>query len=114
MNKGTIILIPFPFADFSTTKVRPALCLTDPIAPFDQIVIAFISSNTDKDIVETEILLDPNEEWFYKTGLKVKSILKLHKLVTIEKASINKMLGEIPDSMFNDINAKLKLLFKID
>ena len=23
MNKGTIILVPFPFADFSVIKVRP-------------------------------------------------------------------------------------------
>lgn len=113
MNKGTIILVPFPFADFSTLKVRPALCLTDTIAPHNQIAIAFISSNVNTEIGETEILLDNSNKWFIQTGLKVKSVLKLHKLVTIETASIKYKLGRIPDSIHSDINEKLKLLFKI-
>ncbi len=29
MMRGKIVLLPFPFDDFSATKVRPALCLTD-------------------------------------------------------------------------------------
>jgi len=28
MIKNAIILVPFPFDDFSASKVRPALCLT--------------------------------------------------------------------------------------
>jgi mRNA interferase MazF len=31
MTKGKIVLVPFPFDDLTADKVRPALCLTDPI-----------------------------------------------------------------------------------
>jgi hypothetical protein len=31
MTKGKVVLVPFPFDDLSTTKVRPAVCLTEPI-----------------------------------------------------------------------------------
>ncbi len=31
MTKGKVVLGPFPFDDLSTAKVRPAVCLTEPI-----------------------------------------------------------------------------------
>jgi len=31
MTKGKVVLVPFPFDDLSATKVRPAVCLTNPI-----------------------------------------------------------------------------------
>ena len=33
MTKGKIVFVPFPFDDLSSTKVRPAVCLTNPIGP---------------------------------------------------------------------------------
>jgi len=33
MTRGKVVLVPFPFDNLSTTKVRPAVCLTDPIGP---------------------------------------------------------------------------------
>ena len=33
MLKHKVVLVPFPFDDISTNKVRPAVCLTDPIGP---------------------------------------------------------------------------------
>jgi mRNA interferase MazF len=33
MAKGTVVLVPFPFDDLSATKVRPAVCLSDPVVP---------------------------------------------------------------------------------
>ena len=37
MIKHSIVLVPFPFDDFSTSKVRPALCLTTEIGQFNHI-----------------------------------------------------------------------------
>ena len=33
MARGKVVLVPFPFDDLSTAKVRPVVCLTDPIGP---------------------------------------------------------------------------------
>lgn len=41
-----IVLVPFPFDDLSSTKVRPAVCLTDAIGPHQHVVLAFITSRT--------------------------------------------------------------------
>lgn len=31
MMKGKVVLVPFPFDDLSANKVRPAVCLTNPV-----------------------------------------------------------------------------------
>jgi mRNA interferase MazF len=41
MNKGDIILIPFPFTDLTGVKTRPALVL---VSKSEDLTVAFISS----------------------------------------------------------------------
>ncbi len=46
--KYKIVLTAYPFDDLTTIKVRPALCLTEPISNYNHTVMAFISSQIDK------------------------------------------------------------------
>jgi hypothetical protein len=50
MVKGKVVLLPFPFNDFSSLKVRPAVCLTDPVGQHRQVVVAFITSKVPADL----------------------------------------------------------------
>jgi len=50
MIKNSIVLVPFPFDDFSVSKVRLALCLTSDIGKYKQVIIAFISSKIPDDL----------------------------------------------------------------
>ena len=43
MVKGKIVLVSFPFDDFSEEKIRPVLCLTEYIGPHKHILVAFIT-----------------------------------------------------------------------
>ena len=38
--KGKIVLIQFPFDDLSSSKVRPAYCLTNTIGAYQHIIFA--------------------------------------------------------------------------
>lgn len=42
MIKNKIVLVPFPFDDFTYLKVRPALCLSNEIGKYEHVVIAFV------------------------------------------------------------------------
>ena len=53
MIKNAIVLVPFPFDDFSFSKVRPALCLTSAIGKYEHIIIAFISSKIAEEQIES-------------------------------------------------------------
>ena len=57
MIKNTIVLVPFPFDDFSVTKVRPALCLTNEIGKYNHVIIAFISSKIPDDLIESDNII---------------------------------------------------------
>jgi mRNA interferase MazF len=88
MIKYQIVLVPFPFDDFSGTKVRPAICLTEEIGFYKHVVIAFISSQVPVHLELTELLLEKRDSDFLMTGLVVDSVVKLHRMVTIPKSLI--------------------------
>ncbi len=44
MTKHKVVLVRLPFDDLSSTKVRPAVCLTEPIGPLQHLILAFVSS----------------------------------------------------------------------
>ena len=114
MTKGKVVLIPFPFDDLSSTKVRPAVCLTDPIGPHRHVVFAFISSHPPVDLLETDLPLDSTQEDFPSTGLRVYSVLRLHRLMTVSTSLFQRELGELSPRIQGEVNNRLKKLFGLD
>ena len=111
MIKNNIVLVPFPFDDFSESKVRPALCLTSEIGKYHHVIIAFISSKIPDDLIDSDIIIKKQSEKSLGTGLMVDSVIRLHKMVTIPKSIIRRKLGEIDKSVEKEIKEKLKQLF---
>ena len=111
MTKGRVVLVPFPFDDMTASKVRPAVCLTDPIGPYRHIVVAFVSSQVPVDIVATDVLLNPQREDFGATGLRVASVLRLHRVVTLTTALIHRELGKLSQAWQQEVDQKLAVLF---
>ncbi len=111
MVKGRVVLIPFPFDDLSSSKVRPAVCLTDPMGPHQHIVLAFITSRIPDDLLETDLVLDYSGSDFFVTGLRVTSTLRLHRLMTVTTSLIQRELGELSVSMQAETAKKLRKLF---
>ncbi len=95
MIKNSIVLVPFPFDDYSNSKVRPALCLTSEIGKFHHIIIAFISSKMPDDLIESDLIIEKDSPQWIGTGLISFSIIRLHKMVTIPKSLIKRKLGTI-------------------
>jgi len=68
MIKGSIILVPFPFDDFSNLKLRPALCLTNEIGKHRLIIVAFISSQLGQNLLDSDIPIVFGSENWNSTG----------------------------------------------
>ena len=111
MTKGRIVLVPFPFDNMTASKVRPALCLTDPIGPHRHVVVAFISSQMPANIATTDVVLHSQQQDFGATGLRVASVLRLHRLVTLTTALIRRDLGKLSQAWQDEVDQKLALLF---
>ncbi len=113
MYSQSIVLVPFPFDDFSNSKVRPALCLTGEISKYNQVVIAFISSKISDDVIDSDIIIKKNSDNWMGTGLTVDSVIRLHKIVTIPTSLIKRRLGKVNSSTATEIKAKIKRLFDL-
>jgi mRNA interferase MazF len=111
MTKNSIVLVPFPFDDFSELKVRPALCLTNEIGKHSHVIIAFISSKIPDDLIESDIIIEKESENFKGTGLSIDSVIRLHKIVTIPKSLIRRKLGGINKSIEAITKSKIIQIF---
>lgn len=113
LMKFKIVLIDFPFDDFSESKLRPALCLTNPISEHNQIVLALITSNLHNANEITDVIIEKDQADFQATGLKVSSVIKIHRLLTTTDKIIRKIIGDLPESYYSEIYEKIKRLFGI-
>ena len=84
---GEVVLIAFPYAGGTQTKVRPALVVLD---------------TGDADIVVARITTRPGGTPYDVTladwqgaGLNAPSTVRLHKLATLEKALVQRLLGRL-------------------
>lgn len=107
MTKGKIFLVPFPYDDLSTTKLRPAVCLSNPIGSRRHVILAYLTSRIPTALLDTDILLDNNHPDFITSGLRIASILRLHQLVTVSTVVIQRELGELSLHTQAEISEKL-------
>ena len=61
MKIGDIVLIPFPFAELTNIKVRPAVVLTQTEDKYKDIVVSAISSVVPDKISKRELILSPDK-----------------------------------------------------
>lgn len=108
-----IVLVPFPFDDLESVKVRPAVCLTTTIGTYKHVVIAFITSQISKATEISDLTLLATDTDFEKTGLKASSVIRLHRLTTVPESLIIRLLGELPYNYQIDLEKKLKNLFQL-
>ena len=113
LTRGKIFLVPFPFDDLSATKLRPAVCLTEPIGVNRHIVVAFITSREVSDLLPTDIALPTNHPDFRATGLRVNSVLRLHRLMTLSTKIIQRELGQLSLALEQEVADKLGILFSL-
>lgn len=111
VTKGKVVLVPFPFDDLSAEKVRPGVCLTEPIGLYRHVVLAFITSQIPPELLESDLVLDPSHKDFVRTGLRVPSVLRLHRLMTVTTALIQRELGELSPDLQIAVQSRLRQLF---
>lgn len=87
---GSIVLTRFPFTNLSGGKVRPALVISRDNARRSDIVLAFITSKPLAATLPDAMPIDPTAE----NGLKVASVVRFDKIVTLETHVIAGKLGD--------------------
>ena len=108
LQRGDIVLVPFPFTDLSTEKLRPAVIVSVDHQKTD-VIIAFISSVVSPgELSETDYLLRQDNTDFAQTGLKKASNFRMSKLLTIERSKIIRRLGRVSPAIQKELDIRLR------
>jgi len=106
MKKGDIVLIPFPFADLSGNKNRPAVILID---SENDVTVCFITTQL-KWRSDYDFYLEPTD----LNGLKKTSLIRLNKVATIDKRLVLGKLGRISVPEMKLLNKNLIKILKLE
>lgn len=104
---GTIVLIPFPFTDLSSTKLRPALIISKTNQKNQDIIVVFITSKISEKQELAHFILKTSDKHFSLTGLKTDSLFRFDKIATLNKKLILGELGVIDKNLIK----KMRLAF---
>lgn len=108
-----LVSVVFPFADDADKgKPRPGFVISPPFGKHNQVIIAYITATLDEQL-ETDILLDPSKSYFSTTGLKQKSMLKLHRLGTFQPSALKEGQGALPTELIPQLKKRLMKVFQL-
>lgn len=105
MNQGDLVLIPFPFTNLTGNKLRPALILAE---LGDDVTLAFTSSKLGWEGPD-DVVIKPSET----NGLRVESVIRIHKIATLHKDLIEGRLGSITKFQLETVKTGLRNVFDL-
>ncbi|MBD2345190.1 type II toxin-antitoxin system PemK/MazF family toxin [Anabaena subtropica] len=112
LQKGDVVLVPFPFTDLTGTKLRPGLVLWVDSAGND-ITVCFISSQNTNNLSPEEFVLEQSDTEFSGTGLKVISKVRVTRLVTLERRLITRRIGKLGANHIQHLNLLMLQAFQL-
>ena len=112
LKKGDIVLVPFPFTDLSTSKLRPAVVLWVDSSGID-VTVCFISSQNVTSINREEFVIETTDPEFLQTGLKITSKIRVSRVVTIESSLITRRLGKLGTNLLQNLDNCLRNTFQL-
>jgi mRNA interferase MazF len=100
---GEVVLVAFPFTDRVGTKRRPALILLD--TGDEDVMVARVTGQATQAGFDVAL-----GEW-QQAGLRLPSVVRPHKVATIEKRLVVSRLGRLTEEDWARVRAKLHLLW---
>ena len=106
MKTGDIVLIPFPFAELTHKKVRPAVVIGQTKDRHKDLIVSAISSIVPKKTTVNEIIINPTNT----NNLRTKSVIKIDRIVTLKREDMIAKLGELSEKELKTFKNKFKKL----
>ncbi|HMB46231.1 MAG TPA: type II toxin-antitoxin system PemK/MazF family toxin [Candidatus Methanoperedens sp.] len=99
--KGDVVVLPFPFSDFSLSKRRPALVIAE--LKGDDVILCLITSQKVKD--ENAIPIDEND--FEQGSLRKSSHIRPNRIFTVDSNIIFYSAGHLKKKRIDDVIEKV-------
>ena len=103
--KGDVVVVPFPFSDFSALKKRPAIIVA--ILQGDDVICCQITSEARFDSYSINL----NNNDFKNGSLQVASRIRPNRIFTVDKSIISYKAGTLKEKKIKEIEAVLVEIF---
>ena len=94
LSRGDVVLTRFPFTDLTGSRLRPAVVVSQGQIGQD-VVLAAISSVVRGSLAPTDCPVEMTHPEFAMTGLRVTSVIRMHKLAAVERSVVARRLGRL-------------------
>ncbi|HEY7315404.1 MAG TPA: type II toxin-antitoxin system PemK/MazF family toxin [Gemmataceae bacterium] len=107
---GDVVLVDFPYTRGAGSKVRPALVVQNDRDNVRLVntIIAQITGTTHRALEPTQVLIDLNTSEGQQSSLRFDSVVNCVNLVTLDKTTILRRLGNLPDLLMRKVNEALR------
>ena len=115
MNRGDVVLVPFPFQDRPGEKIRPALVVQSDAENqrLANTILAMITGNLDDTGQPTTVLVDPTTPAGAGSGLRGPSLVKCYNLATVRQRRVLQVIGHLSDALMQMVNQALKAALEL-
>lgn len=108
-ERGTVVLVPFPFTDLSGSKRRPALVVSSEGFHDEDLILCAITSRVPQRLSEREILLEAGD--MVEEQLPKRSVIKPGKLFTMHRNLIASRYGTVKQYKLLEVLQTLRKIF---
>ena len=111
MRRWDVVLLAYPFDDWSGAKVRPAIVVSSDEynSRSEDAVFVLITSNTDKRSDFDFLVADIHPE-FARSGLAKSSMIRADMIWTLKQVLVKRTLGIVGEGIRREITARLQKL----
>ncbi len=110
MNRGDVVVVPFPFQDKPGQKIRPAVAVQSDAENrrLANTILAMLTGNLDDAGQPTTVLVDPRTPEGAGSGLNGASLVKCYNLATMRQRRVLQVIGHLTDALMQQVNQALK------
>jgi len=113
LARGDVVLVPFPFADSSLAKVRPAVVVSSDPRHHD-LVLVFVSSQRVGQGGMGEVAVLPAHPEYALSGIVAPSTIRAGKIVTVARSMIRRWLGRLGPLLLADLDRALVAALEVN
>jgi mRNA interferase MazF len=115
MNRGDVVIVPFPFQDRPGEKIRPAVVVQGDAENrrLANTILAMITGNLADAGQPTTVLVDPATPDGSGCGLSGRSLVKCYNLATVRQRRVLHVIGHLSAAVMQQVNAALKVALEL-
>src|SRR5437762_8207963 len=110
MNRGDVVVVPFPFQDKPGEKIRPAVVVQADAENrrLANTILAMITGNLTDAGQPTTVVIDPATPDGTGSGLNGPSLMKGYNLATVRQRRVLQVIGHLSAALLQQVNGALK------